>query len=55
MPVMVVKALEVHFQNVKYLFTYLLAYFLEQSLSWEYNRFFASQETPHISWNPKVH
>jgi len=28
---------------------------MEQSPSWEANRFSASQEILHISWNPKVH
>jgi len=28
---------------------------MEQSPSWESNRFSASQEIPHILWNPKVH
>jgi len=28
---------------------------MEQSPSWEANRFSASQEIPRISWNPKVH
>jgi hypothetical protein len=27
---------------------------MEQSLSWEANRFSASQEIPPILWNPKV-
>ena len=39
--------------------TYRLTYFLtnsmEQSLSWEPNRFSASQGIPRILWNPKVH
>jgi hypothetical protein len=36
--------------------TYLLTYLLIQhSPSWEANRFAASQEIPHILWNPKVH
>ena len=39
----------------KYLLTYLLTYSMEQSPTWEANRFSASQEIPHISWNPKVH
>jgi len=38
---------------------YLLSFFLtcskEQSPSGEANRFSASQEIPHILWNPKVH
>jgi hypothetical protein len=28
---------------------------MEKSPSWEANRFAASQEIPHILWNPKVH
>ena len=28
---------------------------MQQSPSWEANRFAASQEIPHILWNPKVH
>ena len=27
---------------------------MEQSLSWEANRFSASKEIPHILWNPKI-
>ena len=34
---------------------YLLTYSMEQSPSWEANRFSASQEIPRILWNPKVH
>ena len=39
------------------LLTYLLTYLLTpySSPSWETNRFSASQEIPHISWNPNVH
>ena len=33
----------------------LLTYSTEYSPSWEANRFSASQETPHILWNLKVH
>jgi len=28
---------------------------MERSTSWEANRFSASQEIPHILWNPKIH
>jgi len=35
--------------------TNLLTYSMEQNLSWEANRFSASQNFPRISWNPKVH
>jgi hypothetical protein len=34
--------------------TYLLIYSIEQSPSWEANRFVASQEIPRIVWKPKV-
>jgi hypothetical protein len=34
---------------------YLLTHNMEQSPSWEANRFSASQEISHILWNPKVH
>jgi hypothetical protein len=33
----------------------LLTYFMQQSPSWEANRFSASQEIPHILWESKVH
>jgi hypothetical protein len=33
----------------------LLTYSMEQSASWEANRFSVSQEIPHFLWNPKVH
>jgi hypothetical protein len=33
----------------------LLTHSIEQSPSWEANRFSASQEIPRISWKPKVH
>ena len=35
--------------------THLLTYSMEQSPSWEANRFSVSQEIPRILWNPKVH
>ena len=41
--------------RVTYLLTYLLTYSIEQSPSWEANRFSASQEIPRILGNPKVH
>ena len=34
---------------------YLLTYCIEQSPSWEINRFSFSQEIPHILWKPNVH
>ena len=38
-----------------YLVTYFLIYSMQQSPSWEANRFSASQEILRILWNPKVH
>ena len=37
------------------LLTYLNTYSMEQSPSWEPNRFLSSQEIPRILWNQKVH
>ena len=37
------------------LLNYLFTHSMEQSPSWEANRFSANQEIPHILWNPKVH
>jgi len=34
---------------------YLITYSMQQSPSWEANRFSANQEIPRILWNPKVH
>jgi hypothetical protein len=36
----------------KFLTDYLLTFFTQQIPSWEANRFSASQEIPHILWNP---
>jgi len=40
---------------LSYLLTHSLTYSMQQSPSWEVNRFSASQEIPHFVWNPKVH
>ena len=40
---------------LSFLLTYLLTYSMEQSPSWEANRFSASEEVPRILWNLKVH
>jgi hypothetical protein len=40
---------------IEYLLSYLLAYSMEQSPSWEANWFSASQDIPCILWKPKVH
>ena len=37
-----------------YLLTHSLTHSMEQSLSWEANRFAANQEIPRILWNPEV-
>jgi len=34
---------------------YIIIYTMEQSPSWEANRFSTSQEIPLILWNPKFH
>ena len=41
-------------QKLSWVVVYMLAYSMEQSSSWEANRFLASQEIPCILWNPKV-
>ena len=38
-----------------FLITYLLTYSMQQSPSWEANRFSAIQEIPRNLWNPNVH
>ena len=44
------------FWGTSYLLTYIFGYVtMEQSPSWEDNRFSASQEILRILWNPKVH
>jgi hypothetical protein len=40
--------------DMTYLLIYLLIYSMEQSPSWEANRFSASQGIPHILWDLKV-
>jgi hypothetical protein len=40
--------------NHSFCSTILTAYFMEQSHSWEANRFSASTEIPRILWNPNV-
>ena len=49
--------LSLHSRSVcaTYLFTYLITYSMDQSPSWEANRFSASQKIPRILCNPKVH
>jgi len=41
--------------NNTYLLSFFLSYSMEQSPSWEANRYSGSQEIPRILWNPKVH
>jgi len=43
------------FYLLTYLLTHSLTHSMEHSPSWETNRFLASQEIPHILWDPKVH
>jgi hypothetical protein len=40
---------------VRWIFTYLRTYSMEQSFYWEANRFAACQEIPRVLWNSKVH
>jgi len=49
------KYLKILFPNLTDLLTYLLTYSMEQNPSWKANQFTASQETPRILQNPKVH
>jgi len=42
-------------RSFKYQRTYLITFSMEQSTSWEANRFSASQGIPRILWKPKVH
>ena len=44
-----------HFTGTCCILLYLLTYSIEQSPSWEANRFSASQEIPRILWNPNIH
>jgi hypothetical protein len=41
--------------GTKVILTCLLTHSMQQSPSWEANRFSVSQEIPRILWNPKVH
>jgi hypothetical protein len=41
-------------ETTLYQLTRILTYSMEQSPSWEANRFSASQEISHILWKPKV-
>jgi hypothetical protein len=43
------------FCKMKLIFTHSLTHSIEQSPSWEVNRFSASREISRILWNPKVH
>jgi len=45
---------EIHVSTPRYT-SLSLTYSMEQRPSWEAKRFVASQEIPHILWNPKVH
>jgi hypothetical protein len=42
-------------QSRNYIYDLLTLYSMEQSPSWEANRFSVSQKIPRILWNPKVH
>jgi hypothetical protein len=44
-----------YFYIVTSVLPYLPTYFMEQSPSWETNKFAARQEIPRILWNPKFH
>jgi len=41
--------------SYSYLLSYLLTHSIQQRLSWEANRFSASQEIPRILWRPNIH
>ena len=44
-----------HLHHLQGVLTSLLTHSMEHSPSWEAKGFSASQEIPHILWNPKVH
>jgi hypothetical protein len=41
--------------GIFYIYIYLIAYNIKQSHFWKANQCVASQEIPHILWNPNVH
>ena len=47
--------LKLQWPSTSYPHTYLLTHSMEQSLSWEPNRFSVSEEIPRILWIPKLH
>ena len=49
------EGIKIHQKKLTFLLTYFLTYSMEQSPSWESNRFGASQEITRILWNSKVH
>ena len=54
-PVMLYYIFSLYLRNGTIFGKMLIIYSVERSLSWEANRFRATQEIPNILWNPKVH
>jgi len=54
---MIISVTRMHYKplTLNSIYYLLLTYSMVQSPSWEANWFAASQEIPHISWNPKDH